>query len=108
MILDYNTYFTLTVFILWSTTLHAAPVEKRLILTSSLLEYNALYKEGELGTPVIKRVSDINTKHTILLPYYSIHLGSHMVKRLRQKLKHKLIETVSSRGYKLTITETTA
>lgn len=49
-------------------------IEKLLILTSSLLEHITLYKEGELDSPVIKGVSNINTVHTTLLPYFTIHL----------------------------------
>ena len=49
-------------------------VEKLLILTSSLLEHIALYKEGEFNSPVIKGVSNINTVHTTLLPYFTILL----------------------------------
>jgi len=50
------------------------PVEKLLILTSSLLEHIALYSEDALDKPIIKGVSHINTEHTTLLPYYNIHL----------------------------------
>ncbi len=139
MILDYMKYFTLTIFILWTTTLQAVPVdiskndqisllehsavyidgknlniqeiikkdpfqsyrspyinigtsqnniwvklefhnptqqaiEKLLILTSPLLEHIKLYKESKMDSPVIKGVSNINTEHTTLLPYFTIHL----------------------------------
>jgi len=139
MILDYIKRFTLIVFILWTATLHAAPVdisqneqisllenstvyldkkdldiqeiikknlfqtypshyinigtsqdsiwiklklrnptqqaiEKLLILTSSLLEHITLYKEGKLDSPAIKGVSNIDTVHTTLLPYFTINL----------------------------------
>jgi len=53
------------------------PIEKLLILTSSLLEDIALYKEGELDSPVIKGVSNINTVHTTLSPYFTIHLEAN-------------------------------
>ncbi len=53
------------------------PVEKLLILTSSLLEHIALYKEGELSAPIIKGISNINTEHTTLLPYFTIHLEAN-------------------------------
>ena len=52
-------------------------VEKLLILTSSLLEHIALYKEGEFNSPVIKGVSNINTAHTTLLPYFTIFLEAN-------------------------------
>ncbi|HIQ27855.1 MAG TPA: hypothetical protein EYH42_05095 [Sulfurovum sp.] len=52
-------------------------VEKLLILTSSLLEHIALYKEGEFNSPVIKGVSNINTVHTTLLPYFTILLEAN-------------------------------
>ena len=52
-------------------------IEKLLILTSSLLEHIKLYKEGELNSPVIKGVSNINTEHTTLLPYFTINLEAN-------------------------------
>ncbi|WP_415408116.1 7TM diverse intracellular signaling domain-containing protein [Sulfurovum sp. CS9] len=50
------------------------PIEKSLILTSSLLEYIALYKDGDLNRPIIKGVSHITKEHTTLFPFYNIQL----------------------------------
>jgi len=53
------------------------PVEKLLIFTSSLLEHIALYKEGDLDSPIIKGVSNITKGHTTLFPYYNINLAEN-------------------------------
>jgi two-component sensor histidine kinase len=53
------------------------PVEKLLIFTSSLLEDIALYKEGNLDSPIIKGVSNITEAHTTLFPYYKINLDKN-------------------------------
>ena len=139
MNLDYIKRFTLIVFVLWSTILHATPIDisssqklsvleqssvyvdelhldiheiikkdpfetydsayinigtsqdyiwikiklknptqesikKLLILSSPLLEHIALYKEGELTSPVRKGVLNRATEHTTLLPYFAINL----------------------------------
>ncbi len=58
-------------------TLHNStqkPIEKSLILTSPLLEHIALYKEGDLKTPVLKGVAYISKKHTTLFPLYAIQI----------------------------------
>jgi len=52
-------------------------VKKLLIFTSSLLEHIALYKKGDLETPVIKGVSNITKDHTTLFPYYNIQLDAN-------------------------------
>ncbi len=71
---------------------------------------NLTKKENELLELLIKNKNN-------LLDFYSIENAiwpnkntntntiRTLVKRLRQKLKHKFIETISSRGYKLTIAD---
>ena len=50
------------------------PIERSLILTSSLLEYIALYKDTDINKPIIKGVSYISKKHTTLFPFYNIQM----------------------------------
>ncbi|SFZ98197.1 Two-component hybrid sensor and regulator [hydrothermal vent metagenome] len=63
-------------------------------------------KENELLALLIKNkntIVDFYTIENIVWPdkYTSANTTRTLVKRVRQKLKHKFIETVSSRGYRL-------
>jgi two-component sensor histidine kinase len=49
-------------------------IEKSLILTSPFLEHIALYKEGDLNTPILKGVAHMSKEHTTLFPLYPIQL----------------------------------
>lgn len=63
-----------------------ASVDKILVLSSTLVEYAALYKDV-LHTPILKGVDHIDDEHTTLFPYFHIHLKPQTSKQYYLQIK---------------------
>jgi len=61
-------------------------VNKILVLSSTLVEYAALYKDG-LDTPLLKGVSHISNTHNTLFPYFHLKLPANTSQKYYLKIK---------------------